>query len=456
MKVNLKTLGCRLNEAESETWAQQFQMAGHSIVRLPEQADLIVLNTCAVTTEAGRKSRQMIRRLHRGNPAAKLVVSGCYATLEEEQAAAELGVDLIIRNQDKHRLVDLVKEHVITDAMPAAAVEPGRAALFQQGRQRAFIKVQDGCRYRCTFCIVTVARGEERSRPVDRIIEQINLLHGQGIQEVILTGVHLGGYGAEFGIDLYRLIREILDRTGIPRIRLGSLEPWDIPDSFFKLFSDSRMMPHLHLPLQSASDSVLRRMARRCKTEGFIRLADRARSEVDDINLTTDIIVGFPGETEHEWRESLANIEKIGFGQIHIFTYSAREGTKAASLANQVPRSEKKQRSQVLHQLSESMKLNTFRRYLGRQFPVLWEARPDNSVSGEEPVGGYTPNFLRVAVPAAPGLENSIRLVRLTGILDSGTGLQGQFEVRTEVEQRKDQPFRNTHSECMDGLIERC
>ncbi len=175
-------------------------------------------------------------------------------------------------------------------------------------------------------------------------------------------------------------------------------------------------------------------MARRCKTADFIQLADRARSEVDDINLTTDIIVGFPGETEREWQESLANIEKIGFGQIHIFTYSAREGTKAASLASQVPRSEKKQRSQVLHQLSESMKLNTFRRYLGRQFPVLWEALPDNPTCREEPISGYTPNFLRVAVHAMPDLENSIRMVRLTGILDSGIGLEGQFDVRAEVE----------------------
>lgn len=432
MKVNLKTLGCRLNEAESETWANQFQVAGHSIVRSPDEADLIVLNTCAVTTEAGRKSRQMIRRLHHGNPKAKLIVSGCYATLETEQAAAELGVDLIVPNRDKHRLLDLVKEQVIPDAMPAAAAEPGQVSLFQQGRQRAFIKVQDGCRYRCTFCIVTVARGEEKSRPVDQIIDQTNLLYSQGIHEVILTGVHLGGFGAEFGSSLESLIRQILDRTEIPRIRLGSLEPWDLAPSFFRLFRDPRLMPHLHLPLQSGSDSVLRRMARRCKTEDFMRLVDQARSEIDDINLSTDIIVGFPGETEQEWRESLANIEKIGFGHLHIFTYSARAGTKAASLANPVPRSEKKKRARVLNQLAESMKRDTFKRYLGRRFPVLWEALSDAD-SHENTVSGYTPNFLRVSTPAIPGLENTIKTVRLTGVLDSGIGLQGQFDCRPEV-----------------------
>jgi threonylcarbamoyladenosine tRNA methylthiotransferase MtaB len=437
MKVNLKTLGCRLNEAESETWANQFLTAGHAIVRSPEQADLIVLNTCAVTTEAGRKSRQMIRRLHRGNPTAKLVVSGCYATLEAEQAAAEIGVDLVIANQDKHRLVTLVKERLIPDAMPAVAAEPGQVSLFRQGRQRAFIKVQDGCRYRCTFCIVTVARGEEKSRPVDQIIDQINLLQSQGIHEIILTGVHLGGYGSEFGGGLDRLIQRILERTQIPRIRLGSLEPWDLPGSFFKLFRDSRLMPHLHLPLQSGSDSVLRRMARRCRTEDFMRLADQARSEIDDLNLTTDIIVGFPGETEGEWQESLANIEKIGFGHIHIFPYSARNGTKAARLPNPVPRAEKKKRIQILHQLAESMKRNTFRRYLGRQFPVLWEALPGDSDQSAPPgntLSGYTPNFLRVSAPSVHGLENTIKMVRLTEILDSSNGLLGQFDVCPDVQ----------------------
>lgn len=429
MKVNLTTLGCRLNEAESETWAHQFQMAGHSLVRSPQAADLIVLNTCAVTSEAGRKSRQMIRRLQRGNPLAKLIVSGCYATLEAEQAAAELGVDLVVPNQDKDRLVDLVQERVIPETMPAAATEPGQPALFRQGRQRAFIKVQDGCRHRCTFCIVTVARGEEKSRSPERIIKQINFLHGQGVHEVILTGVHLGGYGAEFGIGLDGLIEEILHRTEIPRIRLGSLEPWNIPKSFFRLFRDQRLMQHLHLPLQSASDSVLRRMARRCKTEDFMRLAEQARNEIDDLNLTTDIIVGFPGETEQEWRESLANIEKIGFGQIHIFPYSARQGTQAARFANPVPGSEKKKRSQVLHQLAQSMQRNTFKRYLNRRFPVLWEAPSENSMAHETAIGGYTPNFLRVSVPVMPGLENTIKMVRLSTILDSGVGFKGQFDL---------------------------
>ena len=428
MKVNLKTLGCRLNEAESEAWAHQFQSAGHTIVRSPIEAELIILNTCAVTHEAGRKSRQMIRRLHRGNPEAKLVVSGCYATLEREQTAAELGVDLVLSNSDKDRLFDLIQETLIPGAMPAAAAEPGEAALFRQGRQRAFIKVQDGCRYRCTFCVVTLARGEEKSRPPDSIIDEINGLHRQGIQEVILTGVHLGGYGADLGIRLEDLLRRILDRTEVPRIRLGSLEPWDLPDSFFRLFCDPRLMPHLHLPLQSGSDSVLRRMARRCKTADFMRLADQAQVQIEDLNLSTDIIVGFPGESEQEWQESLSTIEKIGFGQIHIFTYSPRRGTAAAAFPNPVSRAEKKQRSQDLNKLAARMQDAIFKRYLGRRLPVLCEASPEGQSVGNPTISGYTPNFLRVSLRAEAGLENTIQPVLLERISAQGGSLEGRVD----------------------------
>jgi len=418
MQVNLKTLGCRLNEAETETWGEQFQAAGHQIVKSADQADLIVLNTCAVTTAATRKSRQLIRRLHRQNPSAKMVVSGCYAALNTDEVATSLGVDLVIRNIDKDRLVDLTQRQLLPNCMPASATDPGEHALFKRGRQRAFIKVQDGCRYRCTFCIVTVARGEERSRPIEAIITQINTLHAQGIQEVILTGVHLGGYGSDIDSRLDLLIQAILAKTRIPRVRLGSLEPWELPGGFFDLFQDSRLMPHLHLPLQSGSDSVLRRMARRCKVQNFAQLIEKARQAISDFNITTDIIVGFPGETEQEWSESLANIEGIGFGHLHIFSYSPRLGTQAAGMQHQVPTAIKKQRSRSLHELARSMKLKTYQRFLNREFPVLWES-PDKSRSTTT-IFGYTPNYLRVATDACPNLENTIKNVRINKIDDAG------------------------------------
>jgi threonylcarbamoyladenosine tRNA methylthiotransferase MtaB len=420
MRVNLKALGCRLNEAELETWARQLQREGHRIVDDSEEADLIVLNSCAVTQEAVRKSRHLIRRAARENPKAKLVLSGCYATLNREEAEG-LGVDLVVANENKANLIDIAKDELDLPVMPAFSTDPGESALFRLGRQRAFVKVQDGCRYRCTFCIVTVARGDERSRSLDDIVAEINELHAQGVQEAVLTGVHLGGYGSDLGYGLDRLIRAVLERTDIPRLRLGSLEPWDLPDAFGALFENPRFMPHLHLPLQSGSDSVLRRMARRCKTADFARLVDQLRKEVPDINITTDVIVGFPGETETEWKESLAFIEEIGFGHIHIFAYSPRSGTKAAAMPGHVPTEVKKARSRALHEVSEGLKRANFERFLGREFPVLWETEKATSDDVPE-VFGYTPNYLRVATRTEPGesLANRITTVRLTAVADSG------------------------------------
>jgi len=342
MHIHLKALGCRLNEAELESWADGFQRQGHSITRHLENADIVVINTCAVTQEAVRKSRQLLRRAHRHNPLAKLVVSGCYSSLTPKLADEIEGIDLIIPNQKKEQLVEITSRELEINAMPVQATIPGESALFNRGRDRAFIKVQDGCRYRCTFCIVTVARGDERSRTIASIVDEINTLHSQGIQEAVLTGVHVGGYGSDIKSDLYSLIKNILADTDIPRLRLASIEPWDLGDNFFDLFQNKRLMPHMHLPLQSGSDSVLRRMARRCKTADFKKLVEHARTVVPNFNVTTDIIVGFPGESEQEWQESLAFIEETGFSHIHIFTYSKRAGTKAVNLAGQISKSEKK------------------------------------------------------------------------------------------------------------------
>ncbi|MDD2660289.1 MAG: tRNA (N(6)-L-threonylcarbamoyladenosine(37)-C(2))-methylthiotransferase MtaB [Methylococcales bacterium] len=420
MKVHLKTLGCRLNEAELETWAQVFQKSGHSITKQAEAANLIVINSCAVTQDAARKSRNLIRKIHRDNPRAKLVVSGCYATLNQEEAESLMGVDLVVSNKDKDQLVEKTLTELDMDAMPAMSTEPGEISLFTRGRQRAFVKVQDGCRYRCTFCIVTVARGEETSRPVQAVIDEINTLHRQGITEVILTGVHLGGYGSDLGNNLSDLIKAILAETDIPRLRLGSLEPWELPEDFFMLFHNPRLMPHLHLPLQSGSDTVLRRMARRCKTEEFAAIVKQLRSQIPRFNITTDIIVGFPGETEQEWQDSFDFIKQTGFGHIHIFTYSSREGTKAATLPNQVANELKKKRSRQLHELANDMKKKFCQDNIGGEFPVLWEGYREALEGGKQRVYGYTPNYLRVAcvISNDESLENQTITARLTALGD--------------------------------------
>ncbi len=411
MQIHLKTLGCRLNEAELETWAQAFQSKGHSITRHLIEAQMVIINSCAVTQDAVKKSKQMIRRIHRENPHAKLVVSGCYATLNETEASQLMGVDLVIGNSDKNQLVEKALTELNLDSMPNMSTEPGEVPLFSRGRQRAFVKVQDGCRYRCTFCIVTVARGEERSRNIQEVVDEINALHAQGIKEAIITGVHLGGYGSDINSNLVELIQAVLAQTEIPRLRMGSLEPWELPEGFFKLFKNPRLMPHLHLPLQSGSDSVLRRMARRCKTEEFANIVQQARATIPNFNVTTDIIVGFPGETEQEWQESLSYIKQSGFGHIHIFSYSPREGTKAATLPDPIPMDIKRQRSKELHVLAEALKQNFISQNLGTKSEVLWEGQTETLSNGRLRHFGYTPNYLRVAYDADAGysLENQIQ-----------------------------------------------
>ncbi len=418
MQIHLKTLGCRLNEAELESWAEGFQSKGHRLTDHAEHADILIVNTCAVTQEAVKKSRQIIRRTHRNNPAAKLVVSGCYASLDEKIQQDIPGIDLLINNQQKDQLVDITLNNLDFESMPAISTEPGEASIFLRGRNRAFIKIQDGCRYRCTFCIVTVARGDERSRTEADIIKDINQFHQQGIQEIVLTGVHVGGYGSDIDSSLYQLINAVLSTTDIPRIRLASVEPWDLPEDFFSLFSNKRLMPHMHLPLQSGSDSVLKRMARRCKTKDFKKLIQQARNEIPNFNLTTDIIAGFPGETEEEWQESLNFIEESLFSHIHIFTYSKREGTKAATLTHQVEASIKKERSKQLHILGQSMRNTLLNEQIGKTHAVLWEARNENDAWM-----GYTENFIRaeLKVKNALELENKISEVKITGVAKNAT-----------------------------------
>jgi len=406
MKVFLATLGCRLNEAELESWARDFRRRGYRITRTSDEpADVVVLNTCAVTGVAVRKSRQLIRRMQRLNPTAKLVVSGCYTSLPGSPPQDLSGVDLVVDNVDKDRLPEIAMRELALPVMPTLASEPGENALFERGRNRAFIKVQDGCRHRCTFCIVTRARGAERSRAIGTIVAEINREASAGIKEAVLTGVHLGGYGKDLDTDLYTLIKTVLADTDIARLRLGSLEPWDLHPSFLSLFENPKLMPHLHLPLQSGCDTVLRRMGRRCNTLEFSNLVNRSRAAVAGMSITSDIIVGFPGETAEEWRSSYAFIEALGFSHLHIFNYSPRDGTRAAELPDPVGIELKKERGRELHLLAKKMKAQFLRQQLGSTQSVLWE-----SSNGAKSCSGYTPNYLRVrSTGSAPSeLKNRI------------------------------------------------
>ncbi len=422
--INFQALGCRLNEAELETWASQFMQRGHQVTTDAAEADLVVFNSCAVTAQADRKSRQQIGRLQRNNPAARLIVTGCHASLNPAAVKAYLGVDLVVDNQHKEQLVDQALDLVGDGLGQGGTVEPvlGEAdnALLLRGRHRGFIKIQDGCRYRCTYCIVTLARGDERSRSEADILAEINRLHRQGVQEVALTGVHVGGYGSDIDSSLYRLLNEILEHSEIPRIRLASVEPWDLPDNFFGLFQDSRLLPHMHLPIQSGCDSVLRRMARRCKTTEFARLVERARAALPLFNVTTDLITGFPGETEQEWRQTMKFVEAIGFGHMHIFPFSARAGTKAARLPEQIDGATKKARSREMHELAAQLKRRALRAHLGNRAEVLWEQQLGDD-SGRWI--GYTPHYHKIASSDGTIEASSISEVSIDSISNDGSTL---------------------------------
>jgi threonylcarbamoyladenosine tRNA methylthiotransferase MtaB len=413
MRIHLNTIGCRLNEAELESWSRGFMAQGHQLTTELAEADLVVVNSCAVTGEAARKSRKLINRIKRTNPQARLVVSGCYASLEPGKMEDLSGVDLVINNPEKDRLVDIASHQLNLNSVVCESPGITSDLPLPHGRQRAFIKVQDGCRHSCTFCIVTTARGEERSRPISEIVSEINQLHQAGVQEAILTGVHIGGYGSDFGSTLSELIGQILAESDIPRLRLGAVEPWDLTDGFWSLFANPRLMPHLHLPLQSGSDTVLKRMARRCKGEEFAGLVERARGQIEDFNITTDIIVGFPGETTGEWEQTLSLVEQIGFGHLHIFGYSPRSGTLAADMPDRVAPAVIKQRSQELHLLGEKMKRATMEQYLGRTLPVLIEGNGQPGPGGIRKWRGYTPNFLRVEAVVAEDLQLQNRIIPL-------------------------------------------
>ena len=429
MKIALTAIGCRLNEAEIATWARQLQQAGHEIVAQPAAADVLIFNTCAVTTEAARKSRQIVKRLHRQNPGAKLVATGCYATLQPEKLAQIMGVDKVVSNADKDRLPELLTEAWAQPTMPELATTPGAAYLYPGSRTRAFVKVQDGCRNHCTYCIVTVARGPERSRSIAAVVDEINALHQAGYQEAVLTGVHLGGYGHDIGENLAALVRAILDRTAIPRLRLSSLEPWDLPAGFFQLWQNPRLAPHLHLPLQSGSAPILRRMARHYTPAAYARLIADASAAIPHLNVTTDVIVGFPGEDDAAWEQTLAFVQQQQFGHIHIFSYSPREGTAATRLSGQVPGDIKRARSRQLHAIAARLKQATLARYVGSTRPVLWEGPGQPLADGRVRWQGYTDNYLRVETqaPATISLENRILPTRLTGL--AADHLLGEIEI---------------------------
>ncbi len=411
MKIFLDSIGCRLNQSEIEKIAAQFHHSGHQIVRQAGEADLVVVNTCSVTAAAASDSRQKIRQANRAGAAA-IVVTGCWATLEPKDALALPGVGWVVPNDRKSRLVSLILglpedaydlEPLLRERLPGA-----------HERTRAFIKVQDGCDNHCTFCVTRLARGASRSAPLDQVLRDVNAALATGTREVVLSGVHLGAWGRDLpgGTGLSNLIRGIIERTPLERLRLSSLEPWDLEDGFFTLWENRRLCRHLHLPLQSGSAETLRRMVRKTTPPAFAALISNIRESIPEIAITTDIICGFPGETEAEFQESLDFVRRMDFAGGHVFNYSARPQTAAAGLPGRVPHEDRKRRSAEMR-LALGDSAARFRHgFIGKELPVLWENHSCR-VGDRFRMEGLSDNYLRVTALTDDNRWNRINRVHI-------------------------------------------
>jgi threonylcarbamoyladenosine tRNA methylthiotransferase MtaB len=406
-RVALETLGCKLNQAESETLARLLKSENCLMVDFTVPADIYIVNSCAVTHVAGRKTRHLLRMARRLNPESKIVLLGCYAEESGHPAGVVPEADLIIDNSDKPLLVERLKELGWISSFSATGF------LQQDGRTRSFIKAQDGCNNFCSYCIVPLVRGREKSLPPDTVISAINQRVAEGYHEVVLTGTEIGRYRSA-GLDITGLLSRILAETAIERLRLSSLQPQEITAELLALWRDSRLCPHFHLSLQSGSDTVLKRMQRRYSSREYLDKVDFLRRTIPDVSITTDIIVGFPGETDEEFSESYNLCAGMQFSRIHVFSYSVRPGTAAAAFKPQVPAAVKKLRSERMLELAERSLRDYHSRFLGCLAVALLEQKDGGFWSG------YTERYIKVYIKSSADLTNQIKNVRLLEIQGDG------------------------------------
>jgi threonylcarbamoyladenosine tRNA methylthiotransferase MtaB len=406
--VYFDMVGCRLNQAEIEALARDFTFKGYQVVDQAVKADLIVVNTCCVTLKAAADSRKMLRH-YQTHTNARVISTGCWNSAFPEQADNLLESTNQFSNEQKNQLVNLV-------AVPNAPLTPINGIhLGPRQRTRAFIKVQDGCNNRCSYCLTQIARGPSRSEPLEKIIDSINSLVFSGIKEVVLTGVQIGSWGKDLGeMRIHNLIGAILKQTEVPRLRLSSIEPWDVTESLVERFENPRLCPHMHIPIQSGSDKVIRAMRRPISKSDLIGLLKMIRTHRANMAVTTDIIVGFPGETQSDLQETLDFIETIGFSGGHVFKFSPMPGTEACSLSDQVQESVRRERLQQVQSLFDRLSVTAMEKKVGSIQDVLFEASHKGTFEG------YTLDYFRVKTSADINLTNSVRKVELAKVLPEG------------------------------------
>ena len=418
------TLGCKVNQFETETMEGLFRTRGYDVVPFEERADVYVINTCSVTHLSDRKSRQLIRRAVRTNPAACVAVTGCYAQVAPEEIRALDGVRVVIGTKERARIVDYVEASLRADTGVAGTItDIMQARVFEDiplhalpHRTRAFLKIEDGCQNFCTFCIIPYARGPVKSRELSAVAREMRLLVDAGFHEVVLTGIHLGAYGIDLAArpTLADACRTALAEEGLRRLRLGSLESVELSADLLELMrTEPRFAAHLHLPLQAGSDAVLRAMNRHYTTAQFAQLVMEVRAAVPGVAISTDIIVGFPGETEEDFAAGMDFVRRMGFARMHVFPYSARRGTPAARRTDQVPPMVRKERAARMQALAEELAEGYHRSMLGSVAEVLFETQEDGVTDG------LTETYVRVYTDA-PVTRGEIAPVRLMHIYKDG------------------------------------
>jgi len=420
MRVCFTHLGCKLNQAEIEAMARRFTAAGHHLVGSPGAADLHVVNTCTVTQTAARESRKTVRGGLRANPNLRTVVTGCWSAAEPGAAAALDGVDLVVPNGEKESLFERVAAAFPELAVPETEPDPVLVpwVAMEMGHTRALVKVEDGCNMQCAFCIIPQTRGRQRSRPPGEVVAEVQALARAGCREVVLTGVQISAYRSE-GLDLADLVAQVLAESDAPRLRLTSIAPWELDDRLLDLFAEHggrRLCRHFHLSLQSGCSATLRRMRRPYTAESYLDLLARVRQAVPEVAITTDVLVGFPGETTAEFEASLATVAAAGFAKVHVFPFSPRPGTAAAGMPGQVPAQEKKERTARMLQVAAAAERRFLEEQVGRRVTVLWE-RP----RGEQ-AHGLTDNYLRVYCRTDRDLWNRFVAAEVVGLAEGTPG----------------------------------
>ena len=424
-KAALHNLGCKVNAYETEAMQHLLEEAGYEIVPFTQKADVYVINTCSVTNMADRKSRQMLHKAKKNNPDSIVVAAGCYVQTSEKEVLNDLSVDIVIGNDRKHDLVRLLEEYSLDSVNDTVDdINDGKhdfeELFIDQTKEhtRAFIKVQDGCNQLCSYCIIPYARGRVRSRRFENVIAEVERLAANGFKEVVLTGIHLSSYGVDFeeATGLLELIQAVNAVNGIERIRLGSLEPKIVTEHFASELSKlDKICPHFHLSLQSGCDATLKRMNRKYTTKEYERGCELLRKYFVHPAITTNVIVGFPGETEEEFEQTKAYLEHIHFYEMHIFKYSKRKGTRAAVMPDQIDEQIKAVRSEKLIALGHDMSKEFRKFYIGKNEEVLFEEKA--VIGDKEYFVGYTKEYVKVAKKTDENLENQIVSGRISGML---------------------------------------